>query len=308
MSHLTRWIGKLLFFVMALALIAYAASRTLDFVSKTLGEHDQVIGYLALFATTGGALAWLAVFLWDSEGIAQKGISLVMIVLDVAGEITLFTIDTLMQSGNNGMVATLAPEEIRLTVLGMSALIGVNIIATFAFHIANPGNLERIEAHFADWKIKQAIQKAKAEKAEAIADEIAEREAEAYALAQKAKDRSDKTQDERTVAQVIAGMGNWLSNLGMQNSSKRDDIPLVAVETVKAKLTEPTQKYPDQLPPAEGMTRPFRQAPKPVPAGTRYPLPADDLSEAEPSTGASFQDEEWHGGMRDPATNEYIGM
>jgi len=227
MSHITKWIGKLLFVVMAGALIAYAASRTLDFISNTLGQDDQMIGYLALFATTGGALAWLAVFLWDSDGVAQKGIALVMICLDVAGEIALFTIDTLMKSANNGMVATLAPEDVRMTVLGMSALIGANIIATFAFHIFEPGNLERIEEHFADWKIKQAIQQAKADTAQSIAGEIAQREAAAYAIAQKAKDRSDKTQDEKTAREVFEGLGSLFSR-----PAKRDTLPAVAAETV----------------------------------------------------------------------------
>jgi hypothetical protein len=231
MKHLTKWIGKLLFFVMILALIAYAASRTLDFVSNTLGQDDQLLGYLALFATTGGALAWLAVFLWDSEGIAQKAIALVMICLDVAGEIALFTIDTLLQSGQNGLTATLAPEEIRLTVLGMSALIGANIVATFAFHIANPENIERIEAHFAEYQIEQEIRKAKTEAAQAIAAEIAEREAAAYKVAQRAKDRSDKTQDERTAGEVLRGL--------FSKQPQRDELPLVAAETVKAELQDP---------------------------------------------------------------------
>ena len=240
MKHLTKWIGKLLFVAMAIALIVYAASRTLDFVNSTLGENDQVIGYLALFATTGGALAWLAVFLWSSEGIAQKGIALVMIIIDVIGEITLFTIDTLLTSGTNGLTAALAPEEIRLTVLGMSALIGFNIVAIFAFHIMDVENLENIENHFAEWKIKTAIQKAKAAKAESIADEIAEREAENFGKIQKAKDRSDKTEDERTVREVFEGLGSLFSK-----PSKSEGLPLAAVDTVGLpKLKEETQTNP----------------------------------------------------------------
>jgi len=228
MSHITKWIGKLLFVLMSLALIGYAASRTLDFVGSTLGADDQMIGYLALFATTGGALAWLMVFLYDSEGIAQKGIALVMICLDVIGEITLFTIDTLLQSGTNGLTATLAPAEIRLTVLGMSALIGANIIAIFAFHIFDSENMEKIETQVSSWKIKTAIQKAKAEKAQAIAGEIAEREAEAYAIAERAKDRSDKTQDTRTAAEVLSSL--------FGKKPARDDLPLVALDTVRPEL------------------------------------------------------------------------
>jgi hypothetical protein len=227
MKHLTKWIGKLLFVLMAGALIVYAASRTLDFVNSTLGADDQIIGYLALFATTGGALAWLSVFLWNSEGIAQKGIALVMIVIDVGGEIALFTVDTLMQSGLNGLTVALVPEEVRLTVLGMSFLIGVNIISTFAYHIMDAENLAAIEEHFADWKIKQAIQKAKTAKAESIADEIAEREAEAYGQAQKAKDRKDHTLPEKTLGEI------WQDVRGIfPKGGKSEDMPLAAAETV----------------------------------------------------------------------------
>ena len=92
MKDLSKWIGKLMFWGMAIALITYAASRTLDFVSNTLPQEDRMVGYLALAATTIGAIAWLLTFLQNSEGIAQKGIALVMSVLDVGGEIVLFTV------------------------------------------------------------------------------------------------------------------------------------------------------------------------------------------------------------------------
>lgn len=239
MKELTKWIGKLLFFIMSAALISYAASRTLDFVSTTLRADDQMVGYLALFSTTGGALAWLSVFLWSSEGVAQKSIALVMIVLDVGGEIALFTTDALMQSGKNGVIQTLAPEEIRLTVLGMSALIGANIAATFAFHIFEPGNLERIEKYVADWQIDSEILKAKRETAQSIKKEIAQREAEAYAIEQYAKDRSDKTQDTRTAAEVWNGMKDKMPD--WMKPKKRDDLPQAASETIAPRKLEKVQ-------------------------------------------------------------------
>ncbi len=206
MKNLANWIGKLFFWAMAASLIVYAASRTLDFVANTLSTDDQIIGYLALFATTGGAIAWLTVFLHNSKGVAQKGIALVMIVIDVLGEISLFTIDTLMRSGQNGLTARLAPEEIRATVLGMSLLIGLNIIATFAYHVMDADNMAAMEDHFSDWQIDLAIQKAKREKAISIANEIAEREADAYAAAQKAKDRSDRSLPEPTMTEVLGSL------------------------------------------------------------------------------------------------------
>jgi hypothetical protein len=239
MSHITKWIGKLLFGAMTLALITYAASRTLAFVSGTLSPEDQAVGFLTLFATTGGGLAWLSVFLWSSEGVAQKGIALVMIVLDVGGELAIFTIEALKVSGENGMIATLAPEEIRMTVLGMSLLIGANIAATFAFHIFEPKNLKHIEEHFAEWKIEQAILKAKVAKAESIANEIAEREAEAYAIEQRSKDRRDHAQDERTAGEVFSGMVDKLP--AWMKSKPREAMPLVAAEAEQVKLQEPTE-------------------------------------------------------------------
>ena len=234
MKNLIQWIGKLLFWVMATALIVYAASRTLDFVNSTLGAEDQIIGYLALFATTGGAIAWLAVFLYNSKGIAQKGIALIMIVIDVLGEISLFTIDTLMRSGQNGLTSTLAPEEVRATVMGMSILIGVNIIATFAYHVMDADNMAAMEDQISDWQIDLAIQKAKREKATSIANEIAQREADAYAVVQKNKDRSDRTLPERTI-------GEAFSNLFRKNS-RGEEMHLVAAETVNMPELQETER------------------------------------------------------------------
>jgi hypothetical protein len=332
MKHLTKWIGKLLFVVMAGALIAYAASRTLDFVNSTLGAGDQIVGYLALFATTGGALAWLAVFLWNSEGIAQKGIALVMICIDVLGEITLFTVDTLMTSGANGLTVALAPEEIRLTVLGMSFLIGINIIATFAFHIMDAENLENIEAHFSEWKIKQAIQKAKAAKAESIADEIAEREAELYGAAQKAKDRSDKTTPEKTAREIFGEIGSLFSR-----AEKSKDLPIAAAETVGLPTVKPQEKRKLLYKTPEAKEKPKGKDEKKYlckwcgsvrleselflsRTGTHKICGklgcGGRVEEVQPAKAEKpFQDqqkddqpEEWHGGMQDPTTGEWYGI
>ena len=234
MKNLVEWIGKLLFWAMAAALIIYAASRTLDFVNSTLSTDDQIIGYLALFATTGGAIAWLAVFLYNSKGIAQKGIALVMIVIDVLGEISLFTIDTLMRSGQNGITASLTPEEVRATVMGMSMLIGVNIIATFAYHVMDADNMAAMEDHISDWQIELAIQKAKREKANSIANEIAQREADVYATAQKNKDRSDRSLPERTIGETFNGL--------FRKNAQREEMHLMAAETVNMPGLQETER------------------------------------------------------------------
>lgn len=217
MNHLMKWIGQILFYVMVGCLIIYAATRTLDFVNSTLAGGDQIIGYLALAATTGGAIAWLSVFLYSSEGIAQKGIAVSMVAVDVLGEILLFTTDTLLQSGINGMTYSLLPEDIRLVVLAMSGLIGLNIVATFAFHIANPENIAGLELHFAEAQIEKAIRAAKVETAQALASSIAEREAANYGQAMTTKDRSGKAIPEFSFSNLFGKNGR--------------DLPTMAAET-----------------------------------------------------------------------------
>jgi len=140
MKHIYRGIAVVLFYGIAIALLVYAASRSLDFITKTLPPDQQAVGLLALAATSGGAIAWLMVFLHHAAGTGQKVVSALMIGVDLLGEFALFSFDTLLSSGENGMTAALAPEDVRMVILGLSALVAVNILATFAFHITDPSN------------------------------------------------------------------------------------------------------------------------------------------------------------------------
>ena len=230
MNQLVKWLVKVFFFIMSGAFVVYEAMRSLNFIQATLSADDQVLGYLALFGTCIGGLVWLGVFLHESKGVPQKGIAVGMTLLDTFGGIGLFMFETFRVSGENGLTKALEAGEIRQTILAMSALIGANILALVFFHIAEPDNLARLDQHFTDWKIEQAILKAKREKADAIAGDIAQREADAYAIEQRAKDRSDKALDERTAGAVFAGMADKLP--AWMKPAKRDELPTVAAETV----------------------------------------------------------------------------
>lgn len=140
MKHLYKGIATVLFYGIALALLAYAASRSLDFITSTLPADQQVVGFLALAATSGGAIAWLMVFLHTAQGTGQKVTSALMVVIDLGGEFALFTFDTLLTAGQNGMTAKLTTEDTQAVIIGLSALVAANIAATFAFHLTDPGN------------------------------------------------------------------------------------------------------------------------------------------------------------------------
>lgn len=137
-------IAKVLFYVISGALLVYAASRSIDFITATLPPDQQIIGFLGLAATSGGMIAWLLLFLYAAEGMGQRITAGIMTVLDMIGEFGLFTMDTLYQAGESGMTVKLTSDEIRMVVLSLSALIAVNILATVIYHLLEPGNLKRM--------------------------------------------------------------------------------------------------------------------------------------------------------------------
>ncbi|HNB42138.1 MAG TPA: hypothetical protein PLG52_11605 [Anaerolineales bacterium] len=157
------------FYTISGALLIYAATRSLDFITATLPPDQQIIGYLGLAATSGGLLAWLMVFMYKAEGIGQKITAGIMTALDMLGEFGLFTMDTLYQSGKSGMTAQLTPDEIRLVVLSLSGLIALNIFATIIFHLLDSENMRRMRESFVRDQLEQNALKEIEKRGEEIA-------------------------------------------------------------------------------------------------------------------------------------------
>ncbi len=178
MNIFWRGIAKVLFYVISGALLVYASSRSLDFINGTLSGNNQFVGLLALAATSGGMIAWLLMFLYAADGLGQKITAGIMVVIDLLGEFTLFTIDTLYQSGMNGITAKMAADEVQMVVLGMSGLIAINIAATVAFHLVEPENIRNMREGFVRDKLEnealKQIEKHGEEIARTLAPQLAE--------------------------------------------------------------------------------------------------------------------------------------
>lgn len=167
------WIAKAVFYFVATGLFVYAMSRSLDFIMSTLPPSQQVVGYLGLLATGGGSISWLIVYLHHAKGTGQKGLSIVMVVLDLLGEGMLFTYDTLYRSAQSGMVATLPQEQVQMVIIILSALVFANIAATVGFHLLDPETSKRIREKSAKDALDEAVLKTIEDRAEQIAGEIA---------------------------------------------------------------------------------------------------------------------------------------
>lgn len=137
-------IGTLLVTLLALALLVYSAMRSLDFISLTLPADQQVLAWFGLAALDGGLVIWLLNFLYGAKGGYQRGISLLMVIVDFLGAVAMFTLDTLYNTGQAGMTAVMAPEDMKMAVLALSAIIALNVGATLAHHIMDPDNRQRM--------------------------------------------------------------------------------------------------------------------------------------------------------------------
>jgi hypothetical protein len=152
-------IGGLLVTILGGALLVYSATRTLHFIQMTLPEDSKILAYFGLAALDGGLVAWLLSYLYGSRGGWQRAISMLMVVVDAVGVIAMFTLDTLYSAGMAGMTEGLDASQIHNAILGLSAIIGLNIIATIAHHLTEPDKLREQAEEEAFSKVEEATLK-----------------------------------------------------------------------------------------------------------------------------------------------------
>jgi hypothetical protein len=166
-------IGILLVTILGGALLVYSATRSLDFIGLTLPADRQILAYFGLAALDGGLVAWLLSYLNGSRGAWQRAISILMVIVDTLGAIGMFTMDTLYQTGKNGMTKAMTPEAMTNAVLLLSGIIALNIIATIAHHITDPDKLREQAEEEAFAKVEDATLKQISKNAESLAAQLA---------------------------------------------------------------------------------------------------------------------------------------
>lgn len=165
-------LGSISATVLAALLLVYSATRSLDFISLTLPPEKRILAWFGLAALDGGLIAWTLAYLHGSKG-WQRPIAFGMVVIDLIGVITMFTLDTLYNAGSNGLMVTMSAQEIKWAVIGLSLVIGLNITATVASHLMSPEALRSQAEEEADDKIEAATLEHITKNADALAAEVA---------------------------------------------------------------------------------------------------------------------------------------
>ena len=180
MTTILKYAAKVFFFVLAVMLIAWSASRGLDFIQSTLPEGQKANGYFGLAGTEIGMLVWLLVFMYAARSIGQYVTAGIMTLVDLAGAIALFTFDSLLRAGQSGMITTLQPEEIKTVILALNGLIGANVIATVLYHLADSETQKRIGEAVMEGLLELKVMASIEKQGRAIVDAKAPELAEQY--------------------------------------------------------------------------------------------------------------------------------
>ncbi len=159
MNKIFKFIAGLFFGVFIVAVAIWTASLTLAEVKEIL-PSDPITPYFALMLFDGGAVAWLGAWLFLARGIPQRGITLVMLVVDLLG-VALLSAGRLFMGGQS---LTEAPESLGLLVVyGLALSTLLNLAALYAYHIADPDNIESIETALLEDTLRdEALSQAKA--------------------------------------------------------------------------------------------------------------------------------------------------
>lgn len=158
--------------VLGAVLLVYSATRSLDFIRMTLPDDRQIMAYFGLAALDGGLIAWLLSYLYGSRG-WQRPLSLVMVLVDLAGAVAMFTLDTLWNTGKAGMTQALTAGELKTAVLALSGIIALNIAATVLHHMTHPDQLREQAEEEAFDKVETATLKQIAKNADQLAAQLA---------------------------------------------------------------------------------------------------------------------------------------
>jgi hypothetical protein len=169
---MAKKLGSIMVFVLGAVLLAYSASRSLNFIELTLPADQKGLAYFGLAALDGGLIGWTLSYLKGSKG-WQRAIALIMAMVDLIGVIGMFTMDTLYNSGEAGLTKAMDAQQMTNAVLAMSVIIGLNIAATIFHHMVDPESLREQAEEEAFDRVESATLKQIARNAEQLAAQLA---------------------------------------------------------------------------------------------------------------------------------------
>ncbi len=261
MNKIIETIGRIVFYAFVVVVFLWTASLTLSEV-KTILPGDALTPIFALSLFDGGAVAWLLAWMGHARGLWQRGIALIMLVVDLLG-VVLLAAGRLFTSGQS--VAN-APEDIGVMVVwGIIGATLLNLAAVYSFHIADPEVIAAIETGvMVDTLRDEALAQAKlniANEAQALGAIMAARATGQikYNLrlpmaaneAAQVIEAQARDVDKQPAQQQPGVMARWIMTAARK--MKRNQQPAPAIITHAATTTGPGQLSTNEAQPAQAV-------------------------------------------------------
>lgn len=159
MNKILETIGRIVFYAFVVVVFLWTSSLTLGEVREIL-PGDPLTPFFALALFDGGAVAWLLAWMGHARGLWQRGIALIMLVVDLVGVVLL----SAARLWTGGQALADAPEMMGAVVVwGIVGATLLNLAALYAFHIADPDVIAAIETGvMVDTLRDEALSQAKA--------------------------------------------------------------------------------------------------------------------------------------------------
>jgi hypothetical protein len=141
-ERMKKWMAAAVALLFGLAVIGFTVKLSYD-VMVILFPHDPILRYISIALYDGGVISWLTTYIARAKGTPQRGISLLMTVLDFIGVVAM-VIAGIYLSGQS--LANIPPwvgsAVVNVTIIAAT----LNAGAIYYYHASDPETVEEIQA------------------------------------------------------------------------------------------------------------------------------------------------------------------
>lgn len=158
-NKIAQWAAGVLGLIGALTAVAMGVYMTWLVMGRVL-PGNEAARYMALAFFDGGAFVWAGMYIFKAKGTPQRGISLILLIIDLVGVVLLVIAEIYL--GGQSLVNIPAWTG-RLVVNTVVVVFTLNLIGWYYYHINSPETREAITAQeLEDELTEQAEQQARA--------------------------------------------------------------------------------------------------------------------------------------------------
>jgi hypothetical protein len=141
-ERMKKWMASTVALLFGVSIIGYTIKLTFD-TMKILFPNDALLQYIGIALYDGGVIAWLTTYIGRAKGTPQRGISLLMTVLDFLGVVAMVIAGTYL----SGQTLASIPAWVGGTVVVVTIAAAVlNAGAIYYYHAHDPATIEQIQA------------------------------------------------------------------------------------------------------------------------------------------------------------------